>query len=80
MGKEDIKFTVIKHIKQLTKENTKGWRMELNIVSWNDGEPKAEIRSWNEDRTAFGKGITFTKEQLKEFNENWKEININEYI
>jgi hypothetical protein len=27
---------------------SKGWRKELNRVSWNGGEPKYDIRDWNE--------------------------------
>ena len=37
---------------------------ELNLVSWNDGEPKYDIRVWNEDHNRMGKGTTFTTAEL----------------
>ena len=35
----DIKFKIIKEI-GLLSESDKGWKKELNLVSWNDKEPK----------------------------------------
>lgn len=34
-------------------------------MSWNGNEPKYDIRSWNEDHTKMGKGITLTDEELR---------------
>lgn len=46
-------------------ESFKGWSKELNIVSWNDREPKFDIREWSPDHTKMSKGLTFTAEELK---------------
>lgn len=45
-------------------ESSKGWVKELNIVSWNEREPKYDLREWNPEHTRMGKGITLTKEEL----------------
>jgi hypothetical protein len=37
---------------------------ELNLISWNDREPKNDIREWSPDGEQMGKGITLTKEEL----------------
>lgn len=41
-----------------------GWRTELNLISWNGGAVKYDIRPWNEDHAKCGKGITLTSEEL----------------
>ena len=38
--------------------------IELNMVSWNDREPKYDIRSWAPDHSRMGKGISLTEEEL----------------
>ncbi len=62
---EDFKFEITKHIADLTEPTEKGWRMELNEVSWNDKAPTLDIRNWNEDHTKSSKVGTFSKEALK---------------
>ncbi len=47
-------------------ERTKGWRCELNSVSWNGAEPKYDIRTWSPDHEKMGKGITLTENELFE--------------
>ena len=60
----DIKFEIKEEIAVIS-ENGKGWRKELNLISWNDGEPKYDIRDWAPDHEKMGKGITLTKEELE---------------
>ena len=50
-------------------ENARGWTKELNLVSWNGGAPKYDIRDWSEDHTKMGKGVTLTAEQAKKLGE-----------
>lgn len=45
----ELKFEIIKSIGVLS-ESSNGWKKEVNIVSWNGGDPKYDIRSWNQDR------------------------------
>lgn len=59
----DIKFEIIKNVAVLS-EGSKGWKKELNLISWNNNEPKYDIREWSPDHTKMGKGITLTKEEL----------------
>lgn len=61
---EDFKFEIKEHIEDLSDANEKGWKIELNIVSWNGGEDKYDIRSWNSDHTKMGKGISLTYDQI----------------
>ncbi len=47
----------------MLSENAKGWSKELNLVSWNDREPKFDIREWAPDHEKMGKGVTLSKEE-----------------
>lgn len=59
----DIKFE-IKETMGILSEVPKGWRKELNLVSWNDKDPKYDIREWSPDHSKMGKGVTLSKEEL----------------
>ena len=64
----DIKFEITEHIGVLS-EGSKGWTKEINRVSWNDREPKVDIREWSPDHTKMGKGITLTDEEAQKLKE-----------
>ncbi|MEE3482374.1 MAG: PC4/YdbC family ssDNA-binding protein [Lachnospiraceae bacterium] len=53
------------HLGDLSTPSEKGWTKERNLVSWNGGAPKYDIRDWSEDHTKMGKGVTLTAEQAK---------------
>ena len=59
----DIKYEIVKHIAVLA-EGSKGWKKELNLISWNDKEPKYDIREWAPNHTKMGKGVTLSKDEL----------------
>lgn len=59
----DFKYDIVEEIGVLS-ENTKGWRKELNLISWNGAAPKYDIREWAPDHEKMGKGVTLTKEEL----------------
>lgn len=40
-----------------------GWVREANIVSWNGGMPKLDIRDWAPDHERMTKGVTFREEE-----------------
>lgn len=61
-------FEIKKHIGVLS-EGSRGWKRELNIVSWNEGNPKLDIREWSEDHTRMSRGITLTDEEARELKE-----------
>lgn len=59
----EVKFEIVEQIGVLT-EKSGGWKKELNLVAWNDKEPKYDIRDWDENHEKCGKGITLTQEEL----------------
>ena len=64
----DIKYEIVKKIGVLSKAGS-GWTKELNLVSWNDREPKYDIRDWSADGEKMGKGVTLSKQELSELKE-----------
>ncbi|MER2106953.1 MAG: PC4/YdbC family ssDNA-binding protein [Solibacillus sp.] len=59
----EIKYEVVEHIGVLT-ESTKGWKKELNLVSWNGNAPKYDIREWAPGREKMGKGVTLSETEV----------------
>ena len=35
-----------------------------SLISWNDGEPKYDIRDWSPDGTRMGKGISLSHDEM----------------
>ena len=65
---KEIKFEIV-HRLGILSESGRGWRKELNVVAWNDREPKLDIREWAEDHTRMGKGVTMTREEAGKLHE-----------
>ncbi|MEE1130259.1 MAG: YdbC family protein [Caryophanon sp.] len=59
----DIKYEVVEHIGVLS-ESAKGWKKELNRISWNSAAPKYDIREWSPNREKMGKGITLSEDEF----------------
>ena len=65
MSKE-FSYEIIEEIGQVGKPTASGWSTRLNLISWNGGTPKLDIRSWNEDMSRMGKGVSLSKEDAKD--------------
>ena len=61
----ELKYEIVRNIGVLS-ENAKGWTKELNLVSWNDREPKYDIREWSPDHDKMGKGVTLSEDEFLE--------------
>jgi len=60
----EIKFEMIEHIGVLS-ESAKGWKKELNLISWNGNAPKYDIREWAPNHEKMGKGKTLSEDELQ---------------
>lgn len=69
----DIKYDIVKELGVLS-ENAKGWRKEVNLISWNGGVPKYDIRDWALEHEKMGKGTTLSEEEIKKLKEILGEI------
>ena len=67
----EIKYEIIKKIGVLSKSKPalngaegSGWAKELNLISWNDRDPKYDLRDWSVDGSKMGKGVTLSVTEL----------------
>lgn len=65
MSKE-FSYEIIEEIGTIGSPTASGWSTRLNLISWNGGSPKLDIRSWNEDMSRMGKGVSLSKENAKD--------------
>jgi hypothetical protein len=59
----EVKYEIIKKISVLS-HTPSGWAKQLNLISWNDRNPKDDIREWSPDGAKMGKGVTLSTEEL----------------
>ena len=71
----DFKYEITEKILVLS-ERSKGWTKELNKVSWNDRDPKYDIREWNHSEGKMGKGITLSDDEVIELKKALNEMNL----
>lgn len=63
MKENNFKYEVLKNIGVLkTSGNV---TTEINLISFNGGEPKYDIRKWDKVNNKMYKGITLSKEEMK---------------
>ncbi|EMW5720132.1 YdbC family protein [Enterococcus faecium] len=62
---QEFSYEIVEEIAILS-ENNKGWRKELNLVSWNGRPPKFDLRDWAPDHEKMGKGLTLTNEEFEQ--------------
>ena len=70
-----IKFEIIE-ILGVIGEGAKGWKKEVNLISWNGRAPKIDIRDWDGNHEKMGKGITLTTEEAKKLLEILDKIDV----
>ncbi len=59
----ELKYEITEQLGKIG-DNARGWARELNMVSWNDREPKYDLRDWSPDHSRMGKGLTMTADEL----------------
>ncbi|EIN15320.1 Hypothetical protein MAGb_2190 [Mycoplasmopsis agalactiae 14628] len=62
--KPQISNEIVRYVGEIST-TVGGYKKELNLISWNGGEAKYDIRDWNNDHSRSSKGITLTLEELK---------------
>ncbi len=70
----DFKYEIVERLGVL-QVSSGGWTKEFNMVSWNERDPKYDIREWSPDRAKMSKGVSFTKEEVMKLREMLRELN-----
>ena len=71
----EIKYDIVKELGAVS-ESAKGWKKELNLVSWNDREAKYDLRDWAPEHAKMGKGVTLTRDELIRLRELLNEMEL----
>jgi hypothetical protein len=71
----EIKYEIIKNL-GIIGEGTRGWKKEVNVISWNGRAPKLDIRDWDETREKMGKGVTLRKDEVVELGKMLSELDL----
>lgn len=61
MANDSLEFEVIKDFGSFGEGK---WQKHLTLMKWGNNDPKYDLRSWNEDMTKCGKGVTLTDSEL----------------
>lgn len=69
----DFKYLIVQNYGVLSVSEN-GWTKELNLVSFNNQEPKYDIREWSPDRLKMSKGLRFEKAELLKLTELINEL------
>ncbi|MFK4785140.1 YdbC family protein [Fusobacterium sp. MFO224] len=72
-----VKFDFIEKLGSIG-HGSKGWKKEINLISWNSRKAKLDIRDWDETHEKMGKGLTLTKEEAKNLKEFLNAIDLDE--
>ena len=70
--KGEISFEVKEHL-GVIKPYPTGWNKELNVVSWNNGTAKYDIRDWDMNHEHMSRGITLHVDEMRKVCEILKE-------
>lgn len=74
----ELKFEITESIGSIG-ETARGWNKELNLVSWNEREPKYDIRDWSPDHSRMGKGVTLTIDELAALRDVLNELDLDSF-
>ena len=61
---DEVHFDLMEHIGVLGRKDN-GWTKEVNIVAWNGGKAKVDIRDWGPDHDRMSRGITLFEEEAE---------------
>ena len=60
----EVTFEIIEEIGIISTQDT-GWTKEINLVSWNGGAAKYDIREWDPSHGRMSRGITLKEDEMR---------------
>lgn len=63
MRDNEIAYEIVKRIGVINRYPT-GCNKEINLVSWNGGAAKYDIRDWDPDHARMSRGVTLTEQEF----------------
>ena len=60
----ELKYEIVKSLGVLS-QSPSGWTKELNLVSWNGGAVKYDIRDWDPAHEHMSRGVTLHEKEMR---------------
>lgn len=60
----EVRYTIVEEC-GIIATYPRGWKKELNRISWNGKKPEWDIRDWSADREFMSTGVTLTDEEMQ---------------
>lgn len=64
MSENNFTCKIHKHLAVLSRNESSGWRKELNQVSFNGARPKYDIREWDPSHNHMSRGVTLNDAEM----------------
>lgn len=61
----DVTFEIVESLGVIAEYPT-GWKKELNLVSWNGGGVKYDIRDWDPSHEHMSRGVTLHEKEMRQ--------------
>jgi hypothetical protein len=61
---DPVRFEILEHISVLANKDN-GWTKEVNIVSWNGGAGKIDVREWDPNHARMSRGVTLFDDEAE---------------
>ncbi len=74
---QEFKYEVISTYGVLS-ESQRGWTKELKLISWNEREPRFDIREWSPESDKMGRGITMSRDELSKLKQLLQQLDLEE--
>lgn len=61
---DEVRFDLMEHIGVLANKDN-GWTKEVNVVAWNGGAGKIDVRDWDPEHERMTRGITLFEDEAE---------------
>ena len=61
----ELKYEIRRHLAVLNRNERTGWTKEANVVAWNDGAEKLDIRDSNPNHSKMSRGVTLSEDEAR---------------
>ena len=62
---DNITFEIKQRLAVLSENPKTKWTKEVNIVSWNNGPAKLDIREWNPEHDRMSRGLALKEDEAR---------------
>lgn len=62
---KEFKYNIVEHLGTVSTSPDGKYATEVNLISYNNAPAKVDIRTWNKEEGKMYKGITLTKNEVK---------------